>query len=543
MAMVVQHNMAAMNANRLLGATTTSLSKSTEKLSSGYRINRAADDAAGLSISEKMRSQIRGLNKASDNAQDGISLIQTAEGALSESHSILQRMRELSIQASNGTETDDDREAVQKEISQLQEELTRISSTTEFNTMKLLDGSQGGTSSTTGSGPKFGVVDATLDGALVTSNVGGIKVATTATANTKVGQETAIWDATGKTLTLNLSLNKVYTQDEIDGIIANAKQEDSTATGAPAEVKVTLKNGIFNADAATTAGTVTAGGVKAVSDEGTVTAGSFVGANKIKFTSNKYGAEFNDTVFKFAFDKEAGKEEVETKTAISISATNGITEGEYTIHLAAGKEYTAEDLEDILKTAGFDFDVTLSGATPDEPNSLFATSGATTVSDITMGGDTAGAGLGSTKALWSQDGYEGSSSGSGITLQIGANEGQTMSFTIDDMSARSLGVDGNKVDLSSQDGAKKATTTIDAAIKKVSSQRSKLGAVQNRLEHTIANLDTASENTQTAESRIRDTDMAEEMVNYSKNNILSQAGQSMLAQANQSNQGVLSLLQ
>ena len=540
MAMIVQHNMSAMNANRMLGITNSSLAKSTEKLSSGYKINRAADDAAGLSISEKMRSQIRGLNKASANAQDGISLIQTAEGALNESHSILQRMRELSVQASNGTETDDDREAVQKEISQLQEELTRISSTTEFNTMKLLDGSQGGSSSTTGSGPKFGVVDSTLDGALVTSNVKGIKVATAASDDTKVGQETAIWGKDGKTLTLNLSKNKVYTQDEIDDLISNAKQEDSTAEGAPAEVKVTLKNGIFNADADTTDGKETAAGVKAASDAVEVAADTFVGANKIKFTSNKYGAEFNGTTFDFAFDKEAGKEEVETTTAITTDAANGITAGAYKIHLAAGKEYTAEDLEDILKSAGFDFDVTLSGATPDDPNTLFATSGATTVGQLTMAN---GAGLGSTKALWGQDGYDGVSSNAGITLQIGANEGQTMSFTIDDMSARSLGVDANKIDIATQDGAKKATTTIDAAIKKVSAQRSKLGAVQNRLEHTIANLDTASENTQTSESRIRDTDMAEEMVAYSKNNILLQAGQSMLAQANQSNQGVLSLLQ
>ena len=540
MAMIVQHNMSAMNANRMLGVTSSSLSKSTEKLSSGYRINRAADDAAGLSISEKMRSQIRGLNKASDNAQDGISLIQTAEGALNESHSILQRMRELSVQASNGTETDDDREAVQKEISQLQEELTRISSTTEFNTMKLLDGSQGGSSSTTGSGPKFGVVDSTLDGALVTSNVKGIKVATAASDDTKVGQETAIWGKDGKTLTLNLSKNKVYTQDEIDDLISNAKQEDSTATGAPAEVKVTLKNGIFNADLDTTDGKETAAGVKAASDVVEVAADTFVGANKIKFTSNKYGAEFNGTRFDFAFDKEAGKEEVETITAITTDAANAITAGEYKIHLAAGKEYTAEDLEDILKSAGFDFDVTLSGATPDDPNTLFATSGVTTVDQLTMAN---GAGLGSTKALWGQDGYDGVSSNAGITLQIGANEGQTMSFTIDDMSARSLGVDANKIDIATQDGAKKATTTIDAAIKKVSAQRSKLGAVQNRLEHTIANLDTAAENTQTSESRIRDTDMAYEMVVYSKNNILLQAGQSMLAQANQSNQGVLSLLQ
>jgi flagellin len=543
MAMFVQHNMQAMNANRNLGMVTTSQAKSTEKLSSGYRINRAADDAAGLSISEKMRAQIRGLNKASSNAQDGISLIQTAEGALNEQHSILQRMRELSVQAANGVETDEDREAVNNEISQLQEELTRISETTEFNTMKLLDGSQSGSGSSAGSGPKFGIVDATLDGALVTSNVGGIKVATSALATTKAGQETAIWDATGKILTLNLSLNKVYTQDEIDALVANAKQEDSAATGAPAEVKVTLKNGIFNADSATTNGTATAAGIKAVSDEAEVAAGGFVGANKIQFTANKYGVEFNGTTFDFAFDKEVGKEEVETTTAITTSAVNAVTAGEYTIHLAAGKEYTAEDIEDILAKAGFDFDVTLSGDTPDEPNTLFATSGATTVGQLTMDGATAGAGLGSANAMWGQAGYEGVSGGAGITLQIGANEGQTMNFTIEDMSVRSLGVDGNKVDLSTQEGAQKATTTIDGAIKKVSQARGRMGAIQNRLEHTIANLDTAAENTQNAESRIRDTDMASEMVEYSKNNILAQAGQSMLAQANQSTQGVLSLLQ
>ncbi len=543
MAMFVQHNMQAMNANRNLGMVTTSQAKSTEKLSSGYRINRAADDAAGLSISEKMRAQIRGLNKASSNAQDGISLIQTAEGALNEQHSILQRMRELSVQAANGVETDEDREAVNNEISQLQEELTRISETTEFNTMKLLDGSQSGSGSSAGSGPKFGIVDATLDGALVTSNVGGIKVATSALATTKAGQETAIWDATGKILTLNLSLNKVYTQDEIDALVANAKQEDSAATGAPAEVKVTLKNGIFNADSATTNGTATAAGIKAVSDEAEVAAGGFVGANKIQFTANKYGVEFNGTTFDFAFDKEVGKEEVETTTAITTSAVNAVTAGEYTIHLAAGKEYTAEDIEDILAKAGFDFDVTLSGDTPDEPNTLFVTSGATTVGQLTMDGATAGAGLGSANAMWGQAGYEGVSGGAGITLQIGANEGQTMNFTIEDMSVRSLGVDGNKVDLSTQEGAQKATTTIDGAIKKVSQARGRMGAIQNRLEHTIANLDTAAENTQNAESRIRDTDMASEMVEYSKNNILAQAGQSMLAQANQSTQGVLSLLQ
>ncbi len=538
--MVVQHNISAMNTNRMLGVSTSAQSKSTEKLSSGYRINRAADDAAGLSISEKMRSQIRGLNQASKNAQDGISLIQTAEGALNESHSILQRMRELAVQAGNGTETDDDREAVNDEISQLQEELTRISKTTEFNTMKLLDGSQAGSSATTGSGPKFGVVDTSLTsaGALITSNVAGVSVAISAPAANKEGQETAIWDKTGKTLTLNLVAGKVYTQNEIDELVANAKQEDSTAENTPADISITLKNGVMTATNGETSDT-TAAGVKASSAAVTVS-GGFVGANSVQFTANKYGAEFNGTKFNIKFGAQSGKEDVTATKNITISGTNQVTAGEYDINLAAGKEYTAEDIEDILAKAGFDFDVTLSGATPDEPNTVFAQSSATEFTGITMAN---GAGLGSSQALWSQQGYEGVSSNSGITLQIGANEGQTMSFSIEDMSARALGVDGNKVDLSTQAGAQKATTTIDAAIKIVSKARGRMGAIQNRLEHTIANLDTASENTTSAESRIRDTDMATEMVEYSKNNILAQAGQSMLAQANQSTQGVLSLLQ
>lgn len=541
MAMIVQHNITAMNSNRQLSITTNAQAKSTEKLSSGYRINRAADDAAGLCISEKMRSQIRGLTQASRNAQDGISMIQTAEGALNEQHSILQRMRELAVQAANGTETDDDREAVQNEIVQLQDELTRISETTEFNTMKLLDGTLGGSSSTTGSGPKFGVIDSTLDGALVTSNVAGVKVATKETSSTMVGQENAIWSADGKTLTLNLSSGKVYTQDEIDTLIQNAKQEDSSATGSPADVKVTLKNGIYNADG-NAAGTVTVAGVKATSAAITLgSASGFVGADQISFTANKYGVEFNGGKFNFAFDKAAGKEEVETTTAISFDSTNtNLATGDYTIHLAAGKEYTAEDIEEILAKAGFDFDVTLKGNTPDEPNTLFVSDGSYASGDITMSG---GAGLGSEKALWGQEGYGGISAGGGVKLQIGANYGQTMSFAIEDMSARALGIDGNKIDLSTQEGAEKATDLIDAAVKKVSATRARMGAIQNRLEHTIANLDTAAENTQNAESRIRDTDMASQMVDYSKNQILAQAGQSMLAQANQSTQGVLSLLQ
>jgi flagellin len=450
-------------------------------------------------------------------------------------------MRELSVQAANGTETDDDREAVQDEISQLQDELTRISDTTEFNTMKLLDGSQAGTSTaSSGSGPLYGVVDSALAGAIVTSDVVGVKVNVGAAATTKAGQETAIWSDDGKTLSLNLAQNTTYSQDQIDELIANAKQEDSTASGVPANITVALNNGVLSVGTSNMTGNATVAGAKATSTGGSITSG-FVGINSISFTANKYGTELNNATFDFAFDKKDGEESVATDSAVAYNSSNIVsTTGKYTIHLAAGKEYTAEDLEDILAESGFDFDVKLSGAGPDEPNTLFAQTAATTVTQIKMAG---GTGVGDADAVWGQDGYDSTSGNAGITLQIGANEGQTMSFTIENMSARSLGVDGNKVDLSTQDGAQKATTTIDAAIKMVSKARGRMGAIQNRLEHTIANLDTAAENTQTAESRIRDVDMAEEMVEYSKNNILAQAGQSMLAQANQSTQGVLSLLQ
>lgn len=540
--MVVQHNMQAANANRMLGTIVSSQAKATEKLSSGYRINRAADDAAGLSISEKMRGQIRGLNQASTNAQDGISLIQTAEGALNESHSILQRMRELSVQAANGTETDDDREAVQNEISQLQDELDRIADTTEFNTMKLLDGSLDGTSGDTSSaGPKFGVYDSNLKG-FVTSNVASVSVDVAVTA--KAGAESAIWDKTGTKLTLNLVKDKVYSQQEIDDLITGAKQENSQATGTPADVSVKFSTGVFSATAAIS-GAGTAAGVKATSGAASIVAdnaSTYVGANSINISSKKYGMDNNVTI-NLSFDAAVGKESVTEKVAAAYDASGSITKaGEYDLKLQAGKTYTEEDIEELLKQAGLDYDVELSGPNPDNDdsaNTLFVTD-STATAEVKLAN---GAGLGDADAYLGQNNYDIGEKGEGMTLQIGANEGQTMDLSIGDMSAKALGVSGNGIDISNQEGASKATTVIDEAIKKVSAQRSSLGAVQNRLEHTISNLDTSAENLQTAESRIRDVDMAEEMVEYSKNNILQQAAQSMLAQANQSTQGVLSLLQ
>jgi len=539
--MVIQHNMQAANANRQLGTIVSNQSKATEKLSSGYRINRAADDAAGLSISEKMRSQIRGLNQASTNAEDGISLIQTAEGALTESHSILQRMRELSVQAANGTETDDDREAVQNEISQLQDELDRIADTTEFNTMKLLNGNLDGSSnSTTSAGPKFGVYDKGLQ-AFVSSDIAGVSV--DVTTNAKEGGESAIWDAAGKKLTLSLKAGKVYNQAEIDDLIKNAKQENSQATGTPANVSVKFSTGVFTSTKLK--GTATAAGKKSASTATEITDAAntnYVGANSIKISSKKYG-EDNDVKISLKFDAEVGDDKVSCTKSATYDADGSIkTKGEYVLSLQAGKTYTEQDIEKLLKDAGLDYDVELTGPDPDNSdaaNTLFVTD-STVNATITLAN---GAGLGDTDAYLGQTNYDVSTAGEGLTLQIGANEGQTMSLNIGDMSATALGVSGNSINIATQDGASKATTVIDDAIKKVSAQRSSLGAVQNRLEHTISNLDTSSENLQTAESRIRDVDMAEEMVEYSKNNILQQAAQSMLAQANQSTQGVLSLLQ
>ncbi len=555
MSMVVQHNMQAINANRQLGIATGAVGKSTEKLSSGFRINRAADDAAGLAISEKMRGQIRGLNQASTNAQDGISLIQTAEGALNETHSILQRMRQLSVQAANGTETDEDRSNLQDEVAQLQDELDRIAETTEFNTMKLLDGSfSGGTAGTTNAGPKYGDYNGTM-AAFITSDTVGVKVAMNTAAS--VGGESAVWSTDGKTLTINLADAKTYSQEEIDSLIKNAKQEDSTATQAPANVSVKFANGVYTANGDVTSGGTVAG-AKATSTQALDASAQFVGADTIKITANKYGADMNIAI-ELTFDAEAGKEEAKVKsgaaakydtnvntavTSIDDAITNTAT---YELKLQSGKEYTAEDIKKILAEAGLDVDVELSGVknaagklgATDDPNTLMVSNKGATKTTITLAG---GTGLGDEDAFLNQANYDVSAATGGMTLQVGANEGQTISFNIDDMSALSLGVNGTKVRVDDQDKAASSITAIDGAIEKVSKQRSALGAIQNRLEHTIANLDVAAENLQTAESRIRDVDMAKEMVEYSKNNILSQASQSMLAQANQSNQGVLSLL-
>lgn len=559
--MVVQHNLNAINANNKMNINVSGTKKATEKLSSGYQINRAGDNAAGLAISEKMRSQIRGLSQATKNANDGISLIQTAEGGLNETHSILQRMRELAVQSANGTYQDDtNREAIQLEVDALKSEIDRIASSTEYNGIKLLDGSLGGTTTgTTDFGARYGVLisantvvdgannklkeNLSLEGATLTSSVNGVTVTLADTAS-GVGGENAQWDAAGTTLTINLKAGQSYSQSQINDLIKNATMAKADAAGTPqastpADVELKLKSGVFTFQKAETF--KTSAGVRATSDDTDLVEYLINGtdqndgyADTIKFTSNNYGEDTRK--LKIATDVAAGKEWVATTTANNEGT--GIKDGEFTLHLATGVEYTEEDIQNLLKQAGLDYTVTLTDSkTPDGDKSFYAQKvvAEADATAIEIGGKTkAGAGLGSDKLT---------GTGKGLTFQIGANgvEDQRVTLSVGDMSSTSIGVGG--ADVSTQDAANKAIDMVDAAVKTVSMQRAGLGALQNRLEYTVNNLTTTNENLTAAESQIRDTDMATEMINYTKNNILQQASQAMLAQANQQPQAILQLLQ
>lgn len=545
--MVVQHNLNAINANNKMNINVSGTKKATEKLSSGYQINRAGDNAAGLAISEKMRSQIRGLSQATKNANDGISLIQTAEGGLNETHSILQRMRELSVQSANGTYQDDtDREAIQLEVDALKSEIDRIASSTEYNGMKLLDGSLGGSQGTTEYGAKYGVVstaDTDLSGATITSNIAGVKI-TTAYAASGKGGENALWSADGKTLTMNLVSGETYTQKDIDNLIANATQsKDAGQTTAPAEVSVKLANGVMTASKAGSTDTTTAGlratgsdTAKIIKLVGDAKSGAHGSSDQITFTANSYGKAYDTGMaakITISTDVAAGKENVEvTKAAKPADAGAAATAAEIKLHLSTGKTYTEKDIENILKEAGYDYSVKLEDTTNTDGDAdgkiYFNVKGDAEVAI------TDGAGVGKASVP---------NNGKGLTFQIGANgvEDQRVTLNVDDMSSSAIGV--ANADVSTQDAANAAIDMIDAAVKTVSMQRAGLGALQNRLEYTVNNLTTTNENLTAAESQIRDTDMATEMINYTKNNILQQASQAMLAQANQQPQAILQLLQ
>ena len=471
--MVVQHNMQAMNANRMLNVTTTQQSKATEKLSSGYKINRAADDAAGLSISEKMRKQIKGLDQASTNAQDGISAVQTAEGALTEVHSMLQRMNELATQAANGTNSSSDRSSIQDEIDQLTTEIDRVAETTKFNETYLLKGN-GKTSNV-----KVNAKDAGIEGTL--TGVG------TGTATFKM---TAL--KTGETITIGSKGYTIGTTiSEVKGAIANTKVQ----TG----------------------------------DKVTINGTEYTVADKAANEDRTENLLTKDSLQELVNDGAKVIVGTQTYVAMTDSDKNSIGDNDASV-ISANKAYELISKE-LIKASSI-------GADPGEEAKISA-------KDSNYTGKGAYSTATNTQVTFViSEGSREVTQGLQLGLHVGADadENNKISFTIDTMDSAGLGVKGlNVVD---KTGAK-ATYAIDSiadAISKVSAQRSSLGAVQNRLEHTINNLDNVVENTTSAESQIRDTDMAETMVEYSKNNILAQAGQSMLAQANQSNQGVLSLL-
>ena len=468
--MIVQHNITAMNSNRMLGLTTNSLAKSTEKLSSGYRINRAADDAAGLSISEKMRKQIRGLDQASTNAEDGISAVQTAEGALNEVHSMLQRMNELAVQAANGTNSESDRTAIQNEIDQLTTEIDRVSETTKFNETYLLKGDKGTKDIT------LEAHDAGLKGSLTNNGDG---TATFVMDELEAGDSVSIG---GKTYTIGST--KAEVEAEYDKQVTAAGNK-VTINGKEITI-VDDYTGFAGADADAKKATGQAEGKYTLADAKALIAEG----SKVTFANGK------------------------TMKAMK-GATDGVDDEDNTIITAAHAYDLAKD--ELLAANKI-------GVTKDTP--AVAVTATNNTFAITLGK----AEVANTLSF---------------SLHVGSDADMTnkIQVNIETMNSDYLGVKNLNV---ADDSGKAATYAIDAiadAVSKVSSQRSALGAVQNRLEHTIDNLDNVVENTTSAESRIRDTDMAEEMVAYSKNNILQQAGQSMLAQANQANQGVLSLLQ
>ncbi len=503
--MRIQHNIMALNSNRQLGVNNSNIAKSLEKLSSGYRINRAGDDAAGLAISEKMRAQIKGLEAATDNSQDAISLIQTAEGGLQEVHSMLNRMTELATKSANGTYTDDvDRKALQDEISALKDEINRIADGTDFNGIKLLDGSMGvgttGATFKTTAGGNVPAFDVTISGGE------GTKVTFASKAYVAGDPVAAVWDNDGNlTLTFNADAGSKITQKDIDNALAKVAAPDTAK-----DLKVTLGADITITTATTAANT-----------QGNVTS-----AKAVKATS----VDLSGTGLVLSATKAGFNEATLTITnnggnpAGATVAADGTAVG---LNLVATKSYTSSEINKMLSDAGAEMRVSYDGKLTGAQFAA-ANSGGTPATLKLGENGVAGTGL---------------AAGGGLTLQIGDTNDiyNQLELSIADMHVDAL--DLSSVDISTRDGASDAMAKIKTAINTVSTSRGKLGAIQNRLEHTINNLGVTTENITSAESRIRDVDMAKEMMNYTKNSVLVQSAQAMLAQANQQPQSILQLLQ
>jgi len=494
--MRIQHNINALNSLRQLGVNNTNTGKNLEKLSSGYRINRAGDDAAGLAISEKMRGQIRGLEQAQQNAEDGISLIQTAEGGLNETHAILQRMREIAVQSANGTyQNDVDRDNLDKEVKALKSEIDRISTSTHFNKIDLLDGSLTGKK-----GFGAGISGLTLSGTpdYTTSLNGEGEVSITKLEdgsfelelkvnNTSIGKQIVAADAAAGDVVFGTGTNEVTVAH--NG--AASLKDGSSIIGlefTAGKATIPQVDATFD-DAGAVAAGITVTGTYDVDStaSGTITAEFTASGNGYTIQVGGFSASITDITSDTAADRQF--------------SFNGLT-----FELAKG---VAGDLDGQI--------ITLGEATA-RVAEVPAKAGSVSTTDVRT-------------------------STGGLIFQIGANgvKDQQVSLRVGDMSSEGLGIDN--INVLKQTDANAAIDALDSAINTVSGARADLGALQNRLEHTVNNLGVTSENLTAAESRIRDVDMAKEMMQYTKNNILTQAAQAMLAQANMQPQGVLQLLQ
>lgn len=474
--MVVQHNLRAMNANRMLGITTGVLSKSSEKLSSGYKINRAADDAAGLAISEKMRKQVRGLTQASSNAEDGISAVQTAEGALTEVHDMLQRMNELAVKAANGTNALSDRQTIQDEVTQLLTEIDRVAETTKFNEIYLLKGDANRVEKYLAA-KDAGIEGQLQDGATrATFTMNALKFGDSITIGNKQYQIGMVGNDGAKAIAVTIEKATAGELVTIDGVQYTVAADDAQENAD--------KNVLTSANIAK----------------------KIVGQSTVLYMGKTY---------------HVMKDEMNT------NGTQGNDEIDDVDASVITDEKAYEMIQEELRLA----------------NSVGANKTQASVAAYKLETNNNNV----QKAVFSitQKGVYTAQEDLNFSLHVGADADMTnkISVNIQAMDTKGLGIDGLTVKNISGSYATYAIDSIAEAIAKVSQQRSMIGAVQNRLEHTINNLDNVVENTTAAESQIRDTDMATEMVKYSNSNILQQAGQSMLAQSNQANQGVLSLLQ
>jgi len=500
--MRIQHNIAAQNSYRQLGGNNTALSKNLEKLSSGYKINRAGDDAAGLAISEKMRSQITGLKKAQDNANDGISLVQTAEGALTEVHSMLNRMVELADQSANGTfDNETDRANLQKEVASLKNEIDRISEGTNYNGIKLLDGSMGGAG---GTGVTF-AKSSTLGAKLFDADGNASKIDVSVTGINKDDKVTvSTGSAQGVTKTYNQTQSTALGKDVYDYTITLKEGKTYTQADIDELVKDSGVKLSMNADQMKVSGSV-----KSTQETADIARQAKVVSDKWTFESTVAGARASTiTITDATSAKGVTVDKTNDNITIELDFTN--------------KAYSQDQINRMLEDAGA---------------TVRLTSG-----DVEKGRDAATLTFGSSgEGNVNGTGAKGLSSA--LTLQIGDTSASynKVDVKVGSMDVSTLGI--ADVDISTQDGAAAAIDKINKAINSVSATRGDLGAIQNRLEHTINNLGVTEENMTSAESRIRDTDMAKEMMAYTKNNILIQASQAMLAQANQLPQGVLQLLQ